>query len=141
MDTKTCIIYNKIVYKSDDCYIVEMLPNDRHKSFWGKAHALFTPFYSALFSYKTPIMVHHAERLIDGIPFTRLYEGGHEIIRHYSGMDITGWIDTVSPTTLRHIKAFCGMYKKEFMNLPFDLETARAWYDRIDADTNGWRYK
>ena len=141
MNTRTCISYNKIVYKSDDSLIVEMLPHDSHKSFYGKAHALFTPFYTALFSYKTPILVYKIATEDAPSEFIRLYDGGYEVMRYYWGMRIPDYSDEVSPTTLRHIKAFCGMNKKEFMSLPFNLETQVAWYDRIDADSNGWRYK
>lgn len=67
------------------------------KSFYGKATVIVQDDGSeTLYSYDTPIMVRHT----DGT-YTRIY---------------TGW----TQTTGRHIKAFCGLTKKEFEELPLE---------------------
>jgi len=78
-------MYNKTFY--------ELLPDDSHKSFYGKARVMRDETGETLFSYGTPI-VHrdHAGNL------KRLW---------------WGW----SATTGRHVKAFCGLNKAGFMAL------------------------
>lgn len=75
--------------------IYELTPNDSHKSFYGKAYVRAEDDGTrVLESYRTDIvkMNHNGE-------LTRLWNG---------------W----SATTGRHIAAFCGLNKREFMNLP-----------------------
>lgn len=71
-----------------------LLPTDGHKSFYGKAIVFYLNGRECLRSYNT-------------IVASRTYDG--EIHRHWSG-----W----SATTGRHIRAFCGLNKKEFDKLP-----------------------
>ena len=76
----------------------ELQPNDRHKSFYGKAVVKVNRDGSeTLYSYGTQII-------------TRDAAGG--LHRHYIG--------TYSCTTGRHVKAFCGLSKKDFEALPVD---------------------
>lgn len=141
MEPKTCIRYNKIVYQKDDHMVVEILPLDSHVSFYGKAHALFTPFYTALFSYKTPILMYIPATHNKPSKFIRLYNGGYEYERPFWGNHYTDWSDDVSATTLRHIKAFCGMNKKEFLALPFDHWKSLNLIENIAEDCDGWFVK
>lgn len=69
---------------------------DQQKSFYGKACVLvdFSTGDETLYSYDTPIVRRHGDGSL-----ARLYDG---------------W----SATTGRHIKAFCGLTKREFMALP-----------------------
>lgn len=72
-----------------------LMPTDSRKSFYNKALVTVNDDGSeVLTSYTTPV----AKRMPTG-----------EIIRLWGG-----W----SATTGRHIKAFCGMSKAEFMSLP-----------------------
>ena len=72
----------------------ELTPIDGRKSFYGKAKVIvFDNGDELLTSYDTKIMM----RTKDG-----------ELIKYYDG-----W----TQTTGRHIKAFCGMNKKEFEQL------------------------
>lgn len=74
--------------------IYELSPNDSHKSFYGKAHVIINDDGTeTLVSYTTPVL----RREIDGT-YTRLWGG---------------W----SATTGRHIAAFSGMNKREYMAL------------------------
>lgn len=76
----------------------ELLPNDCHKSFYGKAKVFVSKDGTEyLQSYSTIVCV----REPDGT-----------IRRTWSG-----W----SATTGRHIAAFCGMNKKTFCSLPVTL--------------------
>ena len=138
MEPKTCISFNKKVFQNDNGFVVEILPHDSHVSFYGKAHALFTPFYTALLSYKTPILVYRVGTTDAPSDFIRLYDGGYEVMRYYWGMRIPDYSDDVSATTLRHIKAFCGMNKKEFLSLPFDGKLAEHWTQAVLDDCRGW---
>ena len=70
----------------------ELSPKDNRKSFYGKCYVIEENGVSTLFSYNTKIM-------------SKDDNGYH---RYY---------DDWTATTGRHIKAFCGMNKKEFMNL------------------------
>ena len=72
-------------------------PNDRHKSFYGKCYVEKEDGVETLFSYNTKIMSKD-----DNVNFKRYY---------------AKW----TATTGRHIKAFCGMNKKEFMNLEVEV--------------------
>lgn len=72
----------------------ELTPTNR-KSFYGKAIVVMDKTGNkTLYSYNTPII-------------TRTNSG--ELVRLWDG-----W----SATTGRHIKAFCGLNKAEFMSLP-----------------------
>lgn len=74
----------------------ELIPTDNRKSFYGKCYVeRYENGDETLFSYNTRIM-------------TRTSTG--EYHRHYAGKWTT--------TTGRHIKAFCGMSKYEFLELP-----------------------
>lgn len=76
--------------------IYELIPNDSHKSFYGKAKVMehTSTGTRVLYSYDTPVLVEHA----DGT-YSRLWNG---------------W----SATTGKHIRTFCGMSKKEYLKLP-----------------------
>lgn len=87
--------------------IYDLKPTDDRKSFYGKATVLIeNDGTETLYSYNTPII----KRTGTG-EFTRLWDG---------------W----SATTGRHIKAFCGLNKAEFMALehePTPQEKAAAY--------------
>lgn len=69
----------------------ELIPNDSHKSFYGKAYVQVDDAgRETLYSYSTAIIA----RDVDG-SLTRIWGG---------------W----SATTGRHIRAFCGLSKQEF---------------------------
>ena len=75
--------------------IYELIPTDGRKSFYGKAKVFIEDDGTeTLYSYNTPII----KRTAAG-----------ELVRIWDG-----W----SATTGRHITAFCGIYKAEYMNLP-----------------------
>lgn len=76
----------------------EYYPKPLHqKSFYGKAKVVVQDDGSeTLYSYDTPIVRRNANGT-----YTRLW-------------------DSYSQTTGRHIKAFCGMTKKEFEELPLE---------------------
>ena len=75
--------------------IYNLIPNDSHKSFYGKAKVYIADDGTeTLYSYDTPII----KRTAAG-----------ELVRMWDG-----W----SATTGRHIAAFCGMGKAEFVRLP-----------------------
>lgn len=74
----------------------ELIPIDGRKSFYGKAYVLLNGGEETLYSYDTPII----KRLSTG-----------ELVRLWGG-----W----SATTGRHIAAFCGLNKAEFMALPYN---------------------
>lgn len=72
----------------------ELIPHDGRKSFYGKAIVeVAQDGTETLYSYNTPII----KRLVSG-----------ELVKLWSG-----W----SATTGRHIAAFCGLNKAEYMNL------------------------
>lgn len=72
----------------------ELIPNNGRKSFGGKAKVVIDDNGNeTLYSYNTPII----KRDTDG-NLTKLWDG---------------W----SSTTGTHIKAFCGLDKKDYMNL------------------------
>lgn len=72
----------------------ELIPHDGHKSFYGKAIVeVAQDGTETLYSYNTPII----KRLVSG-----------ELVKLWSG-----W----SATTGRHIAAFCGLNKAEYMSL------------------------
>lgn len=73
--------------------IYELHPIDGRASFYGKAKVIVENGVETLISYDTPIM----RRLADG-KIEKLYDG---------------W----TQTTGRHIKAFCGMDKKQYQAL------------------------
>nr|DAU60808.1 MAG TPA: hypothetical protein [Caudoviricetes sp.]DAV81555.1 MAG TPA: hypothetical protein [Caudoviricetes sp.] len=75
--------------------IYDLIPTDGRKSFYGKAKVFIEDDGTeTLYSYNTPII----KRTAAG-----------ELIRMWDG-----W----SATTGRHITAFCGMHKAEYINLP-----------------------
>lgn len=85
----------------------ELMPNDSHKSFYGKARVRnYESGARVLFSYNTPVLV----ELADGKCF-----------------DLWGgW----SATTGRHIRAFNGMDKTEVRKLPLAVkygDSAGEW--------------
>lgn len=72
----------------------ELIPHDGRKSFYGKAIVeVAQDGTETLYSYNTPII----KRLVSG-----------ELVKLWSG-----W----STTTGRHIAAFCGLNKAEYMSL------------------------
>lgn len=72
----------------------ELIPNDSRQSFYGKAYVEREADGSeTLYSYNTKII-------------TRTADG--RLVKHW-----TGW----TATTGRHIAAFCGLNKKEFLEL------------------------
>lgn len=72
----------------------ELIPADGRKSFYGKAVVIVEDNGTeTLYSYETPII----KRLASG-----------ELVKLWSG-----W----TATTGRHIKAFCGLSKAEYMSL------------------------
>ena len=74
--------------------VYELMPTNGQKSFYKKAYVeVYEDGTEILKSYGTPII----EKMADGC-FKRLW---------------FGW----SATTQKHIKAFCGMNKKEFLAL------------------------
>lgn len=76
----------------------ELIPIDGRKSFYNKATVIINDNGAeTLYSYGTPII----RRDTSGMK--RLYDG---------------W----TQTTGRHIKAFCGLNKKQFMALPLEGE-------------------
>ena len=87
----------------------KLIPNDSHKSFYGKAKVEHHNFHGlraeVLVSYTTPVLVRMDDKL-------------------YRTWD--GW----SATTGRHIRAFAGLGKREYWNLPlFD------YYRNLEAIT------
>lgn len=77
----------------------ELIPNDSHKSFYGKAFVeRDANGAETLYSYGTRII----ERDVNG-----------NLWRVWSG-----W----SATTGRHVKAFCGLNKAAFVSLPYIWE-------------------
>ena len=70
-----------------------LAPNNGRKSFYGKAEVLEDGGIETLFSYGTPVIQRKNGRL------TRLWD-------HWT------------LTTGTHIKAFCGLTKKEYLALP-----------------------
>ena len=75
--------------------IYDLIPTDGRKSFYGKAKVFIEDDGTeTLYSYNTPII----KRTAAG-----------ELIRMWDG-----W----SATTGRHITAFCGIHKAEYMKLP-----------------------
>lgn len=72
----------------------ELMPNDSHKSFYGKARVIVDDDGTeTLISYNTPVM----KRTPDG-----------QLVRLW-----WGW----SATTGRHIRAFCGINKAEYAKM------------------------
>lgn len=72
----------------------ELIPTDGRKSFYGKAVVMVEDNGTeTLYSYNTPII----KRLVSG-----------ELVKIWDG-----W----TATTGRHIKAFCGLSKAEYMSL------------------------
>lgn len=72
----------------------ELIPTDGRKSFYGKAVVIVEDNGTeTLYSYNTPII----KRLVDG-----------SLVKLWSGWSVT---------TGRHIKAFCGLSKAEYMSL------------------------
>ena len=79
---------------SESLTIRELSPKDGRKSFHGKAHVLRDERgMETLYSYNTPIL-----KDIGGV-YRRLFFGN------------------LSATTARHVKAFCGMDRAQFLKL------------------------
>ena len=77
--------------------IYDLKPTDGRKSFYGKATVLIeNDGTETLYSYNTPII----KRTVAG-----------ELVRMR---------DSWSATTGRHVAAFCGLNKSEFMQLPYN---------------------
>lgn len=75
--------------------ITDLIPNDSHKSFYGKAKVkTYTDGTRVLQSYETDVLIIRK----DGKMF-RMWNN---------------W----SATTGRHINAFCGLNKKEYLEIP-----------------------
>lgn len=75
--------------------VCDLIPNDNHKSFYGKAKVkIYSDNTKVLQSYNTDVAK------IDA-----------------NGNVIRLW-DNWTATTGRHIKAFCGLNKKEYLELP-----------------------
>ena len=80
--------------------IYNLVPNDSHKSFYGKAKVrVWFDGSETLYSYDTPIIKRHKDGHLE-----RLWGG---------------W----SATTGRHVRAFCGLNKKEILSLPHEPTT------------------
>lgn len=78
--------------------ILDLTPNGSRKSFYGKAKVVIDDNgQKTLFSYDTEIM-----RITPDGTLVKLWDG---------------W----STTTGRHIKAFCGLSKKEYDELPIEV--------------------
>lgn len=77
--------------------ICDLLPNDNQKVFYGKAKVkIYSDNTKILQSYNTDV--------------AKIDANGN-VIRLWDG-----W----TTTTGKHIKAFCGLNKKEFLNLPLN---------------------
>lgn len=92
----------------------ELMPTDGRKSFYGKAHVSILPDGAQLLtSYNTDIMIR---------------EKGGSLVRLWDG-----W----TATTGRHIKAFCGLNKADYMALPLKNGKTNAadmtWQDSLRA--------
>ena len=74
-------------------YELKPSQNQNQISFYGKAKVIIENGCKTLYSYDTKIMTIK----------------GNRMFRHYDG-----W----TQTTGKHIFAFCGLRKKEFLNLP-----------------------
>lgn len=113
----------------------ELKPLDSHKSFYKKAYIsngyfnyseYQVTFFNLLISYKTIVCGFFTyyeidretgeliERLSEFIP---LYYGGYdyEYIDKFYGYNVIPR-DSISATTLRHIKAYCNLNKAEYIN-------------------------
>lgn len=81
--------------------IYELMPTDGRKSFYGKARVVVSASGAeTLISYTTPVLRR---------------EASGEFVRLWSG-----W----SATTGRHIAAFAGIGKAEFIKMPVDIAPA-----------------
>lgn len=87
------------------CY--NLIPNDSHKSFYGKAKVYVQD---------------------DGTEFLQSYQT-IVLMKTYDGQLVRMW-DSWSATTGRHIKAFCGLNKAEYRALP---KTAKKPEAKIPA--------
>lgn len=88
-------------------------PDDSHKSFYGAAFVRNVGDGSkSLFSYDTEI-IHITP---DGEKY-RVWEGSYVLRNGPFWTKYEEWTEWTA-TTGRHIRAFCGLNKKEFMKLP-----------------------
>ena len=104
----------------DEGFRTELIPNNGRKSFYGKAVVdTLDDGSQVLYSYNTPII--------------KKYPNG-ELKRLYDG-----W----SATTGSHIKAFCGLDKKGFLNLEYEQfnESLKTGKNKglKESVKNGWR--
>ena len=76
--------------------VYELIPCDGRKSFYGKARVVSDGGAETLVSYTTPVIRRNADGTL-----SRLW---------------SGW----SATTGRHVRAFCGLNKKEWDALPVE---------------------
>ena len=84
--------------------IYELQPKNNQKSFYGKALVkVYDDGTEVLFSYGVLIMARK-----NGV-LSRFWDGTIE------------GTDKWSATTGKHIKAFCGLNKSEYLDLPYDL--------------------
>ena len=83
----------------------DLIPVSGQKSFYGKAQVVVDEFGNeTLVSYGTQILI----RFTDGT-YQRLFDGTTK----------DGYNVGITATTLKHIRAFCGMNKKQFLNLEY----------------------
>lgn len=73
------------------------------KSFYGKAYVVSEDGIETLYSYGTPIIQKNLK--------TGTYK------RLFDGVTADGKCVGITATTLKHIKAFCGMNKKTFLEV------------------------
>ena len=92
--------------------IYDLIPDDSHKSFYGKAKVFITADGSYLKSYNTIIM----------------YLGNDGSMKRY--------YDNWTATTGRHIKAFCGLNKKEYFQVK--LESMPQEETRLYCNATSW---
>ena len=91
----------------------ELLPDDHHKSFYGRAVVTEDDEGNkTLYSYGTPIVIQTA----DG-ELKRIWTGSY-IMRRGPFMTEYEEFFEWTATTGRHVRAFCGLHKKEFLALP-----------------------
>lgn len=83
----------------------ELKPKDCHKSFYKKCYVWNLKDKRVLYSYETPVMMEK--------------EGKYYRLSHEMAMDEEKKALLESATTLRHVRAFSGLNKKQYLALPF----------------------
>lgn len=99
------------VREADKYWEVDLLPNNSQKSFYGKAKVRFNPNYHVLFSYDTPICVVVTETK----QLYSIWTGGYTFNKNYGLWGTIPESGDWSRTTGKHIKAFCGLNKAEYL--------------------------